>query len=198
MMENLSVLNNTGFINDKTNEAKINRKKNYRGTAVLSPSFVNTVSGGISKFLSFLKNPGQSDDPDLMILCSSNQYYDKKNDSMSFRTSANLKKLNHINNLDKFLADLVRTSPPEASFVGYFSDSKTLNGNGRLSHQPSMQSKRSSNLLDPGTSLYPDKNEVLAILEKYGFKIIEAKEMSGLTYFYSENIRRKAELRKAS
>jgi hypothetical protein len=197
-MENLSVLNNTGFINDKTNEAKINMKKNSRGATVLSSFFVNTVSGGISKFFSFLKNPGQSKDPDLMILSSSNQYYDKKNDSMSFRTSVNLMKLNHINHLDKFLADLVRTSSPDASFIGYFSDSKTLNGNGRLFYQPSIQSDKSANFQDSGTSLYPDKNEVLAILEAYGFKIIETKQMCGLTYFYSENISRKVELRKAS
>jgi hypothetical protein len=197
-MENLSVLNNTGFINDKINKANINRKKNSRGTAGLSSSFVNTVSGGISKFFSFLKNPGQSKDPDLMILSSSNQYYDKKNDSMSFRTSVNLKKLNHINHLDEFLAELVRTSSPDASFIGYFSDSKILNGNGKLFYQPSMQSDRSVNFPGSGTNLYPDKYEVLSILEKYGFKIIDAKEMSGLTYFYSENISRKVELRKAS
>lgn len=197
-MENLSVLNNTGFINDKINEANINRKKNSPGAAGLSSSFINTVAGGFANFFGYFKSIGLSKDPDLMILSSSNQYYDKKNDSMSLRTSVNLKKLNHINHLDEFLADLVRTSPPDASFIGYFSDSKTHNGNGNPFYQTSMQPDRSDNFQATVTGLYPDKNEVIAILEAYGFKIIETKEMSGLTYFYSENISRNVELRKAS
>lgn len=184
MMENISVLNNACLINGKNYLANINRKKSSSGVTGLSSSVFNMVADVAVNFLSFIKSLAVSKEPVLMIL-SSNQNYYNENDLKSVRTSVNLKKLNHINHLDMFLSDVVSISPPDTSFMGYYSDNKTHVGNGNQSYQPSGLWNRFINFQDSGTAHNMDKNEVLGLLETYGFKIIDMDDMSGLTFFHS-------------
>jgi hypothetical protein len=183
-MENISVLNNTFLIDGKNNQENINwKKRSSRGTG-LSSSLFNMVAEGVVNFLSFIKSPRVSKEPVLMIL-SSKQHYYNENDFRSVRASVNLKKLNHINHLDMFLSDVIRISPPDTNFMGYYSDNKTPEGNGNPFYQLPGLWNRFFNFQDPGTAHNMDKNEVLGLLETYGFKIIDMNDTSGLTFFHS-------------
>jgi len=70
-----------------------------------------------------------------------------------------MKKLNLIKHLDLFLNTLVRILPPDTRFIGYFSGAENVS-----------------------------RNEITALLEKNGFKTLNMKEMSGSTYFISQNV----------
>ena len=192
-MENVSVINNTFLFNGKTNLANIKREKSSSGVTSLSSYIFNVIAEGTVNFLSYLKNLGVSKEPDLMIL-SSKQHYRNENDLKSVRTSVNIKKLNHINHLDIFLSNVVRISTPDTNFIGYYSDKKTLKGNGNPYNQPSGLLSRFINFMDSGTDHNMNKNEVLGLLETYGFKIIDMNDRSGLTFFHSQNAQRKIEL----
>jgi hypothetical protein len=138
-------------------------------------------------FFRYLKSHNLSKDPDLLILPHNNHYYFDENELKNVRTLVNLKNFNLIKNPDKFLSALINVLPPDVNFIGYFSYSKiTLTGEGILSGL----SSRLNNILDSRTDNNMDQKELSKLLKKYGFKVIDMKEMNGVTYFYSQNIRK--------
>jgi len=190
-MENISVLNNPYFNNDNIYETNYNREKISYGKPGLSPvNFSLTAEDG-KNFFRYLKSFNLSKEPDLLILPSNNHYYYDENDLKSVRTLINLKKLNLIKDPDTFLHTLFDLLPPNVNFIGCFSDSKTLKWNRFLSGL----STRFNNLLDSRTYYNMDKKDVSELLEKNGFKVVDMKEMNGLTYFYSQNVRQPIEIR---
>jgi hypothetical protein len=110
-------------------------------------------------FFRFLRSLGLSADPNLVVLSSKDNYFCHEYELKNARIIINLKKLNLIKHLDLFLNTLVLILPPDARFIGYFSDKGALN-----------------------------RNEVAGLLEKNGFKTLDMKEMNGLTYFISKNV----------
>lgn len=188
-MENNLVLNNTYFLNDNIDEINLNRNIPSNGSTSLSPAIVNMVAEGGKNFFQYLKSLGLSKEPNLIVLSSSQHYYYDESDLRSVRTLINLKKLNLIKHLDKFLHTLFRILPQNANFIGCFSDNNSMKrNNGFPFYQPSRILDRFINLLDFKTEYKMSKNEVLELLEKHGFKIVDMTEMNGLTYFYSQNV----------
>lgn len=139
-------------------------------------------------FFRYLKNLGISRETKLIVLSSKNNYsYDEK-DLKNVRIIINRKRLNLIKHLDMFLNSLVRILPPNTTFIGYFSDKKTVNRYG-FRFKTIMKSVNKINIFSSsGTDYIIDKSEVLELLEKNGFKTIDMKVMNGLTYFISQNV----------
>ena len=139
-------------------------------------------------FFRYLKNLGISRETKLIVLSSKNNYsYDEK-DIKNVRIIINRKRLNLIKHLDMFLNSLVRILPPNTTFIGYFSDKKTVNRYG-FRFKTIMKSVNKINIFSSsGTDYIIDKSEVLELLEKNGFKTIDMKVMNGLTYFISQNV----------
>lgn len=143
-------------------------------------------------FFRYLKNLGISRETKLIVLSSKNNYsYDEK-DLKNVRIIINRKRLNLIKHLDLFLNSLVRILPPNTSFIGYFSDNKTVNRYG-FHFKTLMKSLNRINIFSSSATDYiMNKSEVLELLEKNGFKTIDMKVMNGLTYFISQNVNRQA------
>lgn len=194
MMENNLVLNNTWFTNDTKDKIHLNRERTSSGSASFSPAIVKMDAEAGENFFRYLISIGRYKEPNLIVLSSKHHYYYDESDLRSVRTLINLKKLNLIKHLDKFLHNLIHILPQNANFIGCFSDSKTLNGNAFHVYQPSRLFNRFINFLDSRTDHNMDKNEVSEILERNGFKIVDMTEMSGLTYFYSQKISEQIEL----
>ena len=155
-----------------------------------NPSIFRLVAEGGVNFFRYLKNLGLSGEPNLIILSSRNHYHYDENDLKRVRTLINLKKLNLIKHLDVFLNALVHILPPNTNFIGCFSHRKTWKDN-------EFHVKRLSRLLDRLISFLGfrtdhnmNKNEVIELLEKNNFRIVDMKEKNGLTYFYSQNVGR--------
>jgi hypothetical protein len=139
-------------------------------------------------FFRYLKNRGISRETNLIVLSSKNNYSFNEKDLKDVRILINLKKLNLIKHLDMFLNTLVRILPPNTSFIGYFSDNKTPKWHGFHFRRFIKSFKRIKIFSNSKTDYIMNRNEVLELLERNGFKTIDMKEMNGLTYFISLNI----------
>jgi len=150
-----------------------------------SPDNFSLTAEGGRNFFHYLKSFNLFKEPELLILSPNIHFYYDENDLKGVRTFIILKKLNLIKDLDTFLHTVFLILPENINFVGCFSDSKTVDGNGFLTGL----STRFNNFLDSRTDHNMDKKDVSDLLEKHGFKIIDMTEMNGLTFFYSQTIR---------
>jgi hypothetical protein len=139
--------------------------------------------------LVYLKNLGLKDEQKCLVLTPSQHYYYNEEDLKDIRTMVNLKELNQIKNIDRFLHSLFRILQPGANFVGCFSDSEMPSGR--------FHSEKSSGLLTWFLNFLETKSErkisrhqVYEMLESHGFRILDMKVINGLTYFYSTNARK--------
>jgi hypothetical protein len=176
VMGNISVLK-SGLNNGK-------RKYNLFNPAILA--LITEV--GLN-FFRFLRSIGMSDEHNLVVLSSKDNYSCNEQELKNARIIINLKKLNLIKHLDLFLNSLVRILPPNTSFIGYFSDENSVSGNGFNPGNLLRILYRTVNLFATRTNHNMNRNEVKELLEKNGFKTLNMKEMNGLTYFISQNVR---------
>jgi hypothetical protein len=182
-MENISVLKNPEVVSSKTHGTNVSWETISRRRKGFDPAIVSLISEGGVNFYRYLKSLNMSKGSDILILPSNHHYFYDEKDLKSVRVLVNLKKLNLIRHLDIFLNTLVRILPQDTNFIGCFSDSKTLKGNGFSYYHPSRLFNSFINFLDSRTDRIMDKNEVSELLGKYGFKTVDMKEMNGLTYF---------------
>jgi hypothetical protein len=181
-MENISVLRRPGFSNYNIPGNSYYTEKITEKETGLYTEKSKLNQEDLEDLFQYLENFNLSAKPDLLILYPKNHYYYDEDDLKNVGTLINLKKLNHIKDLDEFLRTLVNILPPDVSFIGCFSESKTKNWIGFFSGL----SSRFVDLLDLKTNRNMKKNEVSELLTKYGFKVVDMTEMKGLTYFYSQ------------
>jgi hypothetical protein len=144
-------------------------------------SSLTTQSG--KDFFRYLKNFNLAGEPGIMILPPNHHYYYDENDLKNIRTLINLKKINLIKDINTFFYTLVLILPPNANFIGCFSNTNKGN-NGFIMRV----FNRVINLLDLKTDYYIGKQEVSSLLEKHGFKIVDMTEMDDMIYFYSQKV----------
>ena len=161
----------------------------------INPEIFTLIAEGGDSFYRYLKSINLSQDPNLVILHSSHHFYYEEKELENVKTIVTVKRLNNIKNLEKFLSNLFGILQPNTNFVGCFSNDKTMNGNGFSNYPTSRLFKRFINFLDSKPDLILNKKEVSGLLEMHGFKLIDMTEMNGLTYFYSQKLHQKIELR---
>lgn len=184
-MENVSVLNYTNILNDSF-YLTFNRETATRRKPGFSPTITKVIAEGGENFFLYLKRLGFSKEENMLALSSVHHYYYDENELKSVRTLVNLKKLNQIKNLDRFLQTLFHMLPPDANFIGCFSNDMSQTQNGLPAYKPSRLLNRFINFIDSRTDHFLDKSKVTEALEKNGHKIIDMTEIDGLTYFYSK------------
>jgi len=177
MMENILALS--------SNAGRGERKRNF-----LKPSIFNLIAEVGLNFFRFLVSHGISGEQNLVVLSSKDNYSCDEQELKDARIIVNLKRLNLIKHLDLFLNSLVRILPPNTSFIGYFSDDKTVTRNGFNSVSIWRFINRLYNLSGTRKNHNMNRNEVRELLEKNGFITLNMKEMNGYTYFISQNIGR--------
>jgi hypothetical protein len=151
-----------------------------------------TADAGINKlfdesdknFINYLNRQGLVNEPNLLVLPSSNHYYYDNSELKSVTTLINLKKLNRINHLDSFLNTISGVLSPKTNFIGCFYDSKVQQEVGIASRMY----KRFINFLDSKTDNEIDKNDVSKLLESIGYKVMDMTVINGLTYFRTQNL----------
>ena len=75
-----------------------------------NPVFNNLVAEGGGNFYHYINWLGLSKDPNLMILSSIHHYYYDFNELKDVRTLVNLKQLNQINHIDRFLSNVLNNA----------------------------------------------------------------------------------------
>jgi hypothetical protein len=185
-METISVLKSNRVSSNKTFGIHDDRGKKAQERTDFDPAFDCLIAEGNVTFFQYLKSLNLSKESDMLVLPSDHHYYYDEQELKSVRILINLKKLNLIKHLDMFLNTLVQILPPNANFIGCFSDCKTLKETNFPFYRSSRFFGRFINFLDSKTDHIMNKNEVLILLERNGFKTIDMKEMNGLTYFHSK------------
>jgi hypothetical protein len=165
------------------------RKNSNRGTishkkALANNGLNNLFAESDENFISYLKRQGLVDEPNLLVLPSSNHYFYDNSELKGVTTLINLKKLNKINHLDSFLNTVSDVLSPKSNFVGCFYD---CDGQKEIGIASRMY-KRFINFLDSKTDNEIDKNDVSKLLESSGYKVIDMTVINGLTYFRTQNL----------
>lgn len=189
IMDNISVLNYTQSKNDIINAIDLNKEKYSQKKSNNSSVIVNLIADGGEYIYRYLKHCNLSKESDLLVLPSNHHYYYDVEELKNVKTLINLKKLNNINHIDKFLHLLFHTLQPNANLIGCFSNDKTLKQDRFINFKPSRLLSRFFNFIDSRTDHIMDKKEASELLESHGFKVIDMTDMNGLTYFYSQNVR---------
>lgn len=190
-MENIAVLNNKYLRRDNIEETVVTRQRTHSARNGYNPSLVDLVAEGGESLFRYLKSLNLSKEPNLLVLPSNHHYFYDEDDLKNVRILINLRKLNLIRDLDKFLQNLGKILPKDISFIGCFSENNNFNWDGFFSGL----SNKVTNFLDFKTDNRMNKKNVSDLLEKYGFKVIDMTEINGLTYFYSRNVRKNVEIR---
>jgi hypothetical protein len=183
-MESITTLNKSEIIAGKRVRKNENKSKLSSEKTLNSPGIDKLIAEGDENFFHYLNRHGLVDEPNLLVLPSSNHYYYDTNELKGVTTLINLKKLNLIKHLDSFLHTVCDVLSPRTNFVGCFYDSKTQRETGLTSRIY----KKFINFLDSRTDNEIDKNEVSKLLESRGYKVIDMTEINGLTYFRTQNI----------
>lgn len=193
-MENIQYPETNQISNDSgANYA--DRDKSTHGISGFFPAIVTMIAEDGNNFFRYLKDLGLSRENDLVVLSSRHHYFYDENELKRVKTLINLRKLNMIKYLDEFLFTLVQVLPPDTKFLGCFSDCAGNGKNGAKFLHPLGYIKRTINTLYSRGERIMNKSRVSEMLESYGFKILNMTEMNGLTYFCSQNVSKRVELR---
>lgn len=195
-MESTSVTNNVNNTAESIAEVT-SAKDNFTGNINrMNPAVANLIARVGSDLYQYLKSNSFPEESGFLVISPNQHYYYDEEDLKNIRSLLNLNKLNNIKHLDRFLHNLFRVLPAGANFVGCFHDSKKLIGNNKyLFYQPSMLLNKFRNFLDSRTDHYINRDEVFGLLKLNGFKVLNMTEINGVTYFYSQMIAERVELR---
>jgi hypothetical protein len=188
-MANISVLNRNDIITESKIMASFTRGKFSPEKTTVNPAIDNLIAEGGEYFIQYLRFLGLEDETNILTLSSNHHYYYDFNELKGVRTLINLKKLNLMKHLDSFLHTIYRGLSPKTNFIGCYSDRDSRTG----MKLPARVFKGFINFLDSRIDNNLNKNEVTEILETHGFRIINMKEIDGITFFYAQNAPRVAE-----
>ena len=164
------------------------------------------IAEGGESFYNYVELLGLSDEPNLIVLSSEHHYYYDPEEMKNFKTLINLKELNQIKNVKTFLNSFLNYLPQKSNFIGCFTDNEKVNGY-ELKYRSSGDRKKGRDAIENGiVSTFPfvnmlyslmdfkvynyiSKSLIYHLLGKYGFKIIDMTEVSGLTLFHSQKNR---------
>jgi hypothetical protein len=155
-----------------------------------NPVFESLLAEGGENFYHYINWLGLGKDLNLMILSSIHHYYYDFNDLKGVKTLINLKKLNEINHIDTFLGNVFRVLPQKASFVGCFKDNKIRGGISVPFYQSFKFLNGLINMIDSKTDRFMTRKDVIKLLESHDFRIVDMTEISSITYFCAESLKK--------
>jgi F0F1-type ATP synthase gamma subunit len=165
------------------------------------------IAEGGESLYNYVKWLGLTKDPNLIVLPSVHHYYFDNNDFKNINTLVNLKQLNQIKDIAGFFQSIIKIIPSNSNFIGCFLDNKTQYRNANKNTLSQYQlnhrvdpfengiTSRSNflntayNYMDSKTNRYLTKKNVSTLLNKQGFKVLDMKELNGLTYFHTQKPR---------
>jgi len=157
-----------------------------------NPILENILSEGGDDLFQYLSWIGLSKDPNLMVLSSSHHYYYDHNDLIGIKTLINMKRLNQVKHLESFLNILYRILPPKAYFVGCFRNCSP-GSNFSMNNGSYKLSTGLINIFSYNSERNLTKRSVTKLLEEHHFKVVDITDINGLTYFWSQSLRKQTE-----
>ena len=176
-----------------------------------NPVLEKFVAEGCESFFNYVDWLGLANDPDLVMLPSTNHFYYDAEDLKEVRTVINLRQLNRFKQIREFLHTIHRVVPYKCYFIGFFTESKNQIGfwsdknkahdqipgkvdpvkNGIVSRIPFVN--MIYNIIDSRYNRFMTKRAVTLLLEDASLKILDMTELNGLTYFCTQKIKSSSE-----
>lgn len=169
-----------------------------------SEAVSNLIAEGGDSFYNYVEWIGLLKDPELVVLSSFHHYFFENEDIKNTKTIINIKQLNLIKEIDQFFHSIYKIAPLKSNFIGCFLDSKiqyeyAINNMLSQYHKTNnidpfengIKSRNSFlntvyNLLDSKTDRYLTESNVISLLKRQGFKVMDMTKLNGLTYFHSQ------------
>jgi hypothetical protein len=195
------------FNRTKSSELRITEEPEISADMALVNEAVDKLrTEGGEGFYNYVDSLGFSNDCNLIVLSSKHHYYYDSEEISKAKTVVNLKELNRIKEIKGLLHSHLQILPQKCNFVGCFVNSKkndrfglkkgatpkekVMNSDdielGILSRFPFLNMLYS--LVDSKTNNYLSEESVASMLGVHGFKVIDMKEVDGLTFFHSQKV----------
>ena len=165
--------------------------------------FENFAAEGDESFFDYINWLGLLYKTNIIVLSATQHYYYDVDDLAEVETIINLKQLNRVKRIDRFLKSLAYGLPPEGILVGCFIDYNKIKGNIMRIHpsgdrylgpadliengiiSPNPVFNRLINILDSKIFRKLNENIVRGLLKDNGFRVENMTVINGITYFYS-------------
>jgi hypothetical protein len=194
---------------DVVNNQKINTyvnlgKKSADNVEDSPPSRI-LISEGSAYFSEYIEEEGLAGDPNIIVLSSHHHYYYDADEIKNVKTVINLKELNQVKELKILLQSVYQLLPPGSNFIGCFVDNRKFNAFETRNHLSSSRKQAEhedleengivSNIpfinmiysfMDLRTNKYMSARSVKETLRDNRFKVLNMKEINGLTYFHAQ------------
>ena len=196
------------FKRTKGSVLKINAEEPARSAnmVLINEAVDELITEGGEGFYNYVNSLGFSNDTNLIVLSSRHHYYYDSDEINRAKTVVNLKELNRIKEIKELLHSHLHFLPQKCNFVGCFVNNKK---NERFTFKKSATSKEKVmnsddielgivsqfpfinmlySLMDSKTNNYLSEESVSSMLGVHGFKVIDMKEVNGLTFFHSQKV----------
>ena len=174
--------------------------------AVANEAVDKLITEGGESFYNYVDSRGLSNDSSLIVLSSTHHYYYDYNEMNNAKTVVNLKELNLIKEIKSLFHSHLHFLPYSCNFVGCFVNNKKIDRYTLRKNLTGRENIRYSNdmelgivsrfrfinmlysMMDSKTNNYLSEESVVSMLRVHGFKVIDMKEINGLTYFHSQKV----------
>jgi hypothetical protein len=174
--------------------------------AVANEAVDKLITEGGASFYKYVDSRGLSKDSSLIVLSSSHHYYYDFEEMNNAKTVINLKELNRIKEIKSLLHSHLHFLPQSCNFLGCFVNNRKVERYTLRKHLTSVERTRDSDnvelgivsrfpfinrlysLMDSKTNKYLSEKSVALMLGVHGFKIMDMKEVNGLTFFHSRKV----------
>jgi hypothetical protein len=182
-VENISVNTKTDIIRNRISDTEADIIDISVGLNRSNPVIIDLISDGGEDFYHYLQFLNLGRVSDMIVLSPKHHYYFESYDLADVRVLVNIVRLNQIKNLSSFLNTVYNVLPPEADFIGCFTESKVRNGNIFPFYPPVKIFNMVINFLNSKTERNMNKKDILKLFSLYGFNVNDMTEINGLIYF---------------
>jgi hypothetical protein len=176
---------------------------NYFDLAVETEAIDKLITEGGVNFYNYVASRGLLKDTSLIVLSSSHHYFYDNEEMNNAKTVVNLKELNTIKEIKSLLYSHLHFLSKNCNFVGCFVNNRKIERYTLRKYTVAGEKIRNSDnvelgivsrfpfinmlysLMDSRTNNYLSVEDVALMLGVHGFKVIDMKEVNGLTFFHS-------------
>jgi hypothetical protein len=173
---------------------------------VASEAVEKLINEGGAGFYNYVDSCGLSMDSSLIVLSSKHHYYYDSEEMNKAKTVVYLKELNQIREIKTLLHSHIHFLPSGCNFVGCFVNNKKVERFAVREETTELKKESNSDNLELGiisrfpflnmlysfmdskTDAYMSEESVIQMLDYHGFKVINMKEINGITYFHSRKV----------
>jgi hypothetical protein len=145
--------------------------------------YQNLVHERGDNFFYYMNMLNLEKDEDPLILSAIHHYYYDYNELKNIKTIIQIKDLNSVSDIKKFLGNVSQVLTSNTNFIGCFKDNEIHKGN-------LLNSSRTINWifnkLNFKVEHYLSRKKVIDLLTKYDLSIVDITEFDNLTYFYAK------------